>query len=205
MGAITTAIAATAAGKAIDRVFPAKTDYTGMQKGIQWRVEDAKKAGIHPLYAMGANIGSPTVTAGSAGADLAKGVVQSGMTRNKGMEAQTIKESEARILASQAQAKRDVAYAMKADSEAAQISQGLSSNQDYSVQDKVIDPRPRAIIDSGGKKVFPGKGSPGQRGEDEYGEAWEIQNLIRYLRDVAWPDTLKAFDYTKYPKAKRSK
>lgn len=25
------------------------------QSGIQWKVEDAKKAGIHPLYAMGAN------------------------------------------------------------------------------------------------------------------------------------------------------
>lgn len=26
------------------------------QQGVQWRVEDAKKAGIHPLYALGANL-----------------------------------------------------------------------------------------------------------------------------------------------------
>lgn len=30
------------------------------QNGIQWRVEDAKKAGIHPLYALGANTASYT-------------------------------------------------------------------------------------------------------------------------------------------------
>ncbi|AZL82996.1 DNA pilot protein [Apis mellifera associated microvirus 43] len=30
------------------------------QSGIQWRVQDAKKAGIHPLYALGAN--TPTYT-----------------------------------------------------------------------------------------------------------------------------------------------
>jgi len=26
------------------------------QKGIQWRVDDAKRAGVHPLYALGANV-----------------------------------------------------------------------------------------------------------------------------------------------------
>lgn len=30
------------------------------QNGIQWRVEDAKKAGIHPLYALGANTATYT-------------------------------------------------------------------------------------------------------------------------------------------------
>ncbi len=30
------------------------------KNGIQWRVEDAKKAGLHPLYALGANTASYT-------------------------------------------------------------------------------------------------------------------------------------------------
>jgi len=33
------------------------------QSGIQWRVADAKKAGIHPLYAMGAPTVQPSVSA----------------------------------------------------------------------------------------------------------------------------------------------
>lgn len=32
------------------------------QNSIQWRVEDAKQAGIHPLYAMGASTSSPTAS-----------------------------------------------------------------------------------------------------------------------------------------------
>lgn len=35
------------------------------QSGLQWKVADAKKAGIHPLYAMGAPSISPAVSVGS--------------------------------------------------------------------------------------------------------------------------------------------
>ncbi len=38
-----------------------KTDNTALERGIQMRVADAKEAGIHPLYALGANIPSPTI------------------------------------------------------------------------------------------------------------------------------------------------
>lgn len=41
-----------------------KPDYTHLKQGIQWRVADAKAAGIHPLFAMGANISSPSIVAG---------------------------------------------------------------------------------------------------------------------------------------------
>lgn len=37
-----------------DAYEPPSVDYTGAKKGIQWRVADAKAAGIHPLYALGA-------------------------------------------------------------------------------------------------------------------------------------------------------
>lgn len=33
---------------------PASVDYTGAKHGIRWRVADAKAAGIHPIYALGA-------------------------------------------------------------------------------------------------------------------------------------------------------
>jgi len=54
------------------------------QNGIQWKVEDAKKAGIHPLYAMGANttsyapvaVGNTNPLSGlaEAGQDLSRAV-----------------------------------------------------------------------------------------------------------------------------------
>jgi len=54
------------------------------QSGIQWKVEDAKKAGIHPLAALGAqttsyapvSVGGPSIASGlaSAGQDIARSV-----------------------------------------------------------------------------------------------------------------------------------
>ena len=41
-----------------------------MQRGIQWRVADAKKAGIHPLYALGASTpSSPIPSSGNIAPD----------------------------------------------------------------------------------------------------------------------------------------
>lgn len=50
------------------------------QKGIQWKVKDAKAAGIHPLYALGANtvsyspvnVGQPDL--GAMGADIGQAI-----------------------------------------------------------------------------------------------------------------------------------
>lgn len=54
------------------------------QSGIQWKVEDAKKAGIHPLAALGAqttsyapvSVGGPSIASGlaNAGQDIARGI-----------------------------------------------------------------------------------------------------------------------------------
>jgi len=44
--------------------------YKHLKEGIQWRVADAQAAGVHPLAALGANIGSPLVqTTGSTVGD----------------------------------------------------------------------------------------------------------------------------------------
>lgn len=39
----------------------AKMQYDFAQQGIQWRVNDAIKAGVHPYYAMGASTSSPSI------------------------------------------------------------------------------------------------------------------------------------------------
>ncbi|UOF80219.1 minor capsid protein [Microviridae sp.] len=59
-------------GSAKDRAFQRET----MQNAIQWRVADAKKAGLHPLFAMGANVslggGSPQFIGDPIGPSLAE-------------------------------------------------------------------------------------------------------------------------------------
>ncbi len=85
------------------------------RKGIQIRVADAKAAGIHPLYALGASVSSPTVTAGSAGKDAAaaiggvgRAVAQYGRSkesaRRQGMaDAMQLRESNSRLLTDEVQ------------------------------------------------------------------------------------------------------
>jgi hypothetical protein len=78
------------------------------QKGIRWRVADAKKAGIHPLYAIGANTPtfSPSVqSVGDSGAGLGSqavgraiaatgGALQHNKSYQKAVEGLTIRRME---------------------------------------------------------------------------------------------------------------
>lgn len=60
------------------------------QKGIQWKVKDAKKAGIHPLAALGANTisyspittGTPDLGLGQLGQDVGR-AIDAGSTQNQ--------------------------------------------------------------------------------------------------------------------------
>lgn len=56
------------------------------QSGIQWKVADAQKAGVHPLYALGAQTTSFSPI-GVGGSPLAEGIAQAGQSIQRGMEA----------------------------------------------------------------------------------------------------------------------
>lgn len=58
------------------------------QSGIQWKVEDAKKAGIHPLYALGANTVSysPNVVGAVPETGLANAVASSSQDISRAVE-----------------------------------------------------------------------------------------------------------------------
>lgn len=103
-------------------------DYRGAKKGIRWRVRDAKAAGIHPLYALGApGIGSAVTTypGGPSPAGLAaEGVANAAASVYKAKARTDDPLISAQISASQAQAKRDTAQADLFESEAARIRQG---------------------------------------------------------------------------------
>lgn len=59
------------------------------QSGIQWKVEDARKAGVHPLYALGANTVSYTPQSVGAVADTSLGsaVASSGQDISRALQA----------------------------------------------------------------------------------------------------------------------
>ena len=56
------------------------------QKSIQWRVDDAKKAGIHPLYALGAQTSSPATAVGdNSGAMIGQSLGKMGQALAQGL------------------------------------------------------------------------------------------------------------------------
>lgn len=55
------------------------------QSGIQWKVADANKAGIHPLYALGAQT-TAFSPIGVGGSPLAEGISQAGQSFGRAME-----------------------------------------------------------------------------------------------------------------------
>lgn len=77
------------------------------QSGIQWKVEDAKKAGIHPLYALGANTTSyQPVGAGGGASDFSwlgdagqniGRAIQAGSSNNKRAEALALTASQIQL------------------------------------------------------------------------------------------------------------
>ncbi len=89
-----------------------------MDFSVQRRVKDAKAAGIHPLFAMGASVGaSPTLSAG--------GSSRAGNSMGRAM--QSIGQSLGLVARNKAAATRDIAEAMLLDSERVRIEQDAMS------------------------------------------------------------------------------
>lgn len=68
------------------------------QNAIQWKVEDAKKAGVHPLFALGASTGSFTPVANNSGEILGDAVSKMGQNLGRAAEAGGDKESKALLM-----------------------------------------------------------------------------------------------------------
>lgn len=94
------------------------------QSGIRWRVEDAKAAGLHPLYAIGANVPtySPTIGAFTAPdrSGLGRGLAEAGQHLGRAVQAQqSPAERTAQMLSlglQRAQLEREVALTQYYDS-----------------------------------------------------------------------------------------
>lgn len=93
-----------------------------MDESVQRRVADAKKAGIHPLYALGASVGaSPTISTSQPGNGMQNALSQAAEVLN-------------RLETNKAQAARDHAQAALFDSERKRIEQSLNAQQDQGVK-----------------------------------------------------------------------
>ena len=92
-----------------------------MDASVQRRVKDAQAAGIHPLFAMGASVGSsPTLTAGSSPAPT-------GSALGNAVQSLGADLARAEIRTHETQSEKNEAEAALADSKTATIAQGLAS------------------------------------------------------------------------------
>ena len=128
---------------------PTKHDREPLIKGIQWRVNDAKAAGLHPLYALGAPSFSPaynthTGTSGNAMVDGLNSVAGAishhrerkaadrAAARTERLDRAQIAESQARARQANASAMRDLVAAQAASSELARAKIDVNARQDQS-------------------------------------------------------------------------
>lgn len=169
-----------AAGKGADALFGSADPYNKhLQRGIQWRVADAKAAGVHPLFALGASIGSPIGTSGSGVQSAVQDSVTRGTQHGFGAPARAearkmaqqshgaaLTESYTRSAANAAAARRDHAAALEMQSRAARATQ--RSNV---IQDKVDLGGKSVVLPGLGAEITTGPSTTAQQFEDEYGDA----------------------------------
>lgn len=122
-----------------------------MDHSVQRRVLDAKRAGVHPLFALGASVGaSPTI---SAGGESGGNPMQSALSAM----AQTLNSLET----NKASARRDNAEAALLDSERARINQALTNGGQGS------DSEALQVVEKG-VKTYPYPGDKGYNGPATY-------------------------------------
>lgn len=115
---------------ALDRETALQREFA--QHGVRWRVEDAKAAGVHPLYALGGSGASYSPQAVTIGADNSKAQFLSeagqhvGRAASAAMGVSELEMRKAQLEVLKAQASKDEALAMAARSEAARAAQGAS-------------------------------------------------------------------------------
>lgn len=160
------------------------------QKGIQWRVADATKAGLHPLAALGANTMSysPVQVGDMVGplADLGQNVGRSIEATANGTE-----RSSGQIAALQlerAGLENDLLRTQIASTNAqlrAQIGPPMPTDGNGSlVIDGQGDTR-RPPLKAFGMSIHPRQNeSSAQEGENEYGEAADVIAAARLMRDA---------------------
>lgn len=99
--------------------------------GIRWKVEDAKAAGLHPLFAMGASVGSPVMQAtGQDQTGSMIGGALEGMAQHQAQQSAAARQAPieaAAVRAQNASAQRDEAEAALLNSQRMRLTQDLQN------------------------------------------------------------------------------
>lgn len=157
------------------------------RNSIRWRVEDARRAGIHPIYALGAPTMSPApITAGqvadtslgasfgAAGQDLSR-AINATRTQPERADAlfQTMRELEVKNMA------------LRNDLLAAQISKVNQAGGTPAFPSLTGDTRSTKIFENAPAFETPRIEAQAQKVEDEYGEfTGDVSGAIRAFRDM---------------------
>lgn len=159
------------------------------KNGIQWKAQDALKAGIHPLYAMGA----PTMSFQNVVSGMPEAVANAGQDISRA------------VAAGMDEGQKSDAYTTAL--RALQLQRGGLENELLRTQIAKLNapgtppsmpgPRDRPIVDGQGDTrapITPIEGitlrprkseSPAQDVEDEYGEAADFVGAVRMARDAS--------------------
>lgn len=147
------------------------------QNSVQWKVEDAKKAGVSPLFALGA----PTVSYSpiSVGSDLASGITNAGQDISRAVTAGMTGRERLSTYDTAVQQLSLKRMDLENTLLASQIARINSAGG--------IPPLPgntAALALPTGDMVPVGAGASAQSLEDEYGEVGpELESFYRYVRD----------------------
>lgn len=174
------------------------------QNAIQWRVADAKKAGIHPLYAMGAPTMSPSV--GVQGDPLAASISSMGADIGRAMTAQNNPIEKMSVTQKALEELQLQNMTLRNDYIAAQIQKlrqpgtppGIGSIPPApgTLTDIPLDPKPdkRKRLVMGGEEIDQHPGwSPTQNVADEYGDENPVVSWI-YGPLKMWKDYVHTYE-----------
>nr|DAV46551.1 MAG TPA: minor capsid protein [Microviridae sp.] len=152
-----------------------KLQKEAMQNGIQWRVADAQKAGVHPLYALGAPTFSPSPVVTGAGDALSS----MGQNVGRALNAGSSRDTQLSAFDVQVQDLTLKKFGLENELLASQIAR---MNQETLSKPAI----PAVTMPSGAGRLIPGQSSTAQVVQDQYGDVVEnVYGMWRLLNDAA--------------------
>lgn len=157
------------------------------KKSIQWRVKDAREAGVHPIYALGAQAFSPSPVSISGSAPLADGIAAMGQDIGRAVTAgQSAHLNQAEKLAQGLALER---AGLENKLIAGQIAALEKATAQTSVpgQGNALDPDPENITRVFGKQIVrdPLRHSSAQKHQDQGGELAEwLAGTVGWLESI---------------------
>lgn len=138
------------------------------QQGIRWRVEDARAAGIHPLFALGAQTHSfsPVSVGSSADTSMGDAIASAGQNIGRAASAALTSDERAKVAAA------DALSLEKAGLENELLRTQIGSLRQKMVGNPPAMPGSSAVIPGQGETVVLPQDKPGERPHIQLGQGW---------------------------------